>query len=294
MKQSLLCVALSALALACGGRSGGAQDADAGEDGGGSDGGSNAGDGGSNGDGGWTQCTAPGGDAICGTANTPCASETANNPVCKGCAESLLFPDADGSVGVCNGVVIDNVSNAPYFCPDGYVLVANPAYLYNAPGGPNGPNGPPVGQNYSSCVHFDIAQLYAKNGWARAARYTDFSHFTGAPLPVSASCPQVSGIQLCGGPCGDSCPAGTRCTGRSPGHPYSVCIPEPDRQFCSSNGANGDYGVACFAFSVPPEDKDIIKTISYCTPTDWCRKAAANVPGGAQCDDRPGSHACFQ
>jgi hypothetical protein len=244
-------------------------------------------------DGGWTACTAPGGYRICGAQDTPCAAN-AQDPMCD-CRRAFQFPHPPNDVDICAGGDIADADYwlPPYFCPDGFLVVATPASTYNEPDGSLWAGG------FNAYVHIEIAQLYARNGWAAAARYADFSHFTGDPLPTPSSCPQVNGIQLCGGPCGDSCPAGTHCTGRSPGHPYSVCIPEPSSTECGA-GANGAYfargddGWGCFAFQVPAQDQGIIPSAAYCTPISWCRAAAANLPGGGQCDDRPIPHDCFQ
>jgi hypothetical protein len=244
---------------------------------------------------GWTQCSAPGGYAICGGSTSTCASESATNSACKQCLLTLNgVPGRENDVGVCSSQDGEWVRpdaglyGAPYFCRDGYVLVADPSSSYA------GTDGAPNGAHYSSCVRYEIAELYAKNGWSKAARYADFSHFTGDSLPTPTSCPQVPGIQLCGGPCGDTCPAGTNCTGRSPDHPYSVCVPDPSDLWCSNNAARGDQGWGCFAFSVPPEDKNIIQTISYCVPADWCHAAAAGLPGGGMCDVYTTPRGCFQ
>lgn len=282
---------LALAALGCGGRLEGVDDGNARDGGGAGDSAADARD--AEGDG-WTQCTAPGGYAVCGGASAACASEM-SNPNCKQCVYKLTgVPGRENDVGVCYAPDVEwtrpdaGLYPAPYFCRDGFVLVADPSSAYA------GQDGAPDGAHYAACVRFEIAQLYANNGWAKAARYTDFSHFTGDALPTPTTCPSVPGIQLCGGACGDTCPDGTHCTGRSPDHPYSVCVPDPSGLWCSSNAARGDQGWGCFAFSVPPEDKNIVKTISYCVPADWCHAAAAGLPGGGMCDVYTAPRGCFQ
>jgi hypothetical protein len=72
------------------------------------------------------------------------------------------------------------------------------------------------------CGGQEYGWLLAQSGHADMVRYADRSAYTNEALPEPATCPSFPGLPLCGGACG-SCATGT-CMGRSPRHPYSLCV----------------------------------------------------------------------
>ena len=222
---------------------------------------------------GWTQCAAPSGDQLCGREQTACAcgSDPSSCIGKAGCfcegADSLgLGQPSD--ISICE--TQDASASNFYTCPDGDVMLMAPTSLWRKPGDAN------------SCAPLDFGTLYAKNGWAKAVRYADWAPFTGDPLPSPTDCPSLPGIQLCGGACPGSCPNGYTCTGRSPLHPYSVCmplVPATVSPNCGSGGPSNGWG--CFAFKLPNATDQAIAQGAYdCVPGDWCQAAATAFPGG--------------
>ncbi len=101
-----------------------------------------------------------------------------------------------------------------------------------------------------------------------------------------ATCPSVTGISLCNGPCGD-CPANNRCVMVSPTHPIGICLP-------ITNGAGLFYrpcGDACtqpdVCGSYPPTAPMLENSMNLgpglCLPLSTCQSLAANLPGGFVC-----------
>ena len=133
-----------------------------------------------------------------------------------------------------------------------------------------------------NCAPFEVGVLYAQNGDVTDVHYADRGQWTGEPLPTPSDCPTIPGVPVCGGACGD-CPAGTICTGRSPLHPYSMCVPEVG--LCGPY-SEGDYacsipGSACFFWKVQPDEQP--KTDGVCMPLAQCQAAAQGLPGGGYC-----------
>jgi hypothetical protein len=127
-------------------------------------------------------------------------------------------------------------------------------------------------------VPFDVGQLFADDGAGDRVRYADWSAWTGAALPAPTSCPQFSGFSICGGNCG-TCSAGEVCIGRSPLHPYGLCVgtQSPGCSSCPS-------GQACLlAFKDPPADQILANSNELCFPPAACQAIASNYPGGATC-----------
>jgi hypothetical protein len=256
---------LTALLVACGGK------VDTGADA--SDGG-DAGLDVAQGDGGWTMCEAPSGIGVCGGPNdcgaqcTFCGSVVDASEL-RACSD---VPDFDPDAGKAwDG----------YVCPDGAL---------NACSGDNG--APDCWDNH--CVGDDLPKLYLLNGRPDLARYADRSTYTGDPLPPPpTSCPAVSsGLELCGGACGP-CQDGTKtCTGRSPLHPYSLCVESEPVSFPCSRGSVGycnqvRAGFMCLTFKVDDAAQTMADTFSLCVDGTTCQAAAQSYPGGAFCT--PGS-----
>lgn len=131
------------------------------------------------------------------------------------------------------------------------------------------------------CAPFELGQLYANNGAADRVRYADYTPWTGEPLPLPETCPTAAGVKLCGGYCG-TCGAGQVCTGRSPTHPYGICV-GIDGSDCRSGALACGAGEKCFFFSMPdPAEGDGYRP-GYCLPEEACRAAVDSLPGGGEC-----------
>jgi hypothetical protein len=148
-------------------------------------------------DGGWTQCAAPGDLAVCGGPRR-CKSSNGCGPLSPGghlgsCESSMVEPCVQG--------LTSEINIGCLLTPDGDICVYD--FLY-AP--------------------YDLGTLMSKNGGAADVTYADHGAWTGAPLPAPAACPVESGFSLCGPHCAP-CPSGGSCTGRSPLHPYGICVP---------------------------------------------------------------------
>jgi hypothetical protein len=215
----------------------------------------------------WTQCSAPGGVAVCGGPS--------GCPSSNGCFS--LSPN--GASGSC-----DSGSIEP--CITGF----GPAFNVSCHKPPDG----------AICVYdaffgpYSLGVLMAEHGGADELSYADHGLWTGAPLPAPASCPAVSGLSLCGPHCA-SCPQGGTCTGRSPLHPYGICIPSyspddpptttgdcfPGLTGClqSEGGAGG-----CLRWIVEPQAQTLADDFAFCLPLDVCQAIGAGYPdGGMSC-----------
>jgi hypothetical protein len=122
------------------------------------------------------------------------------------------------------------------------------------------------------------------NKHADWVRYVDRSTYTGAPLPEPTSCPSISGLTLCGGSCG-TCPNGYQCIGRSPLHPYSLCINPYEMSFLyiCQRGKTCGSGRRCLTFVVDDAAQAYADAHSFCVDASTCDTAAKSYPGGALC-----------
>jgi hypothetical protein len=146
------------------------------------------------------------------------------------------------------------------------------------------------------CTDMGYAEMYALNGRSDLARYADRSAYTNAPLPTPSDCPSIAGLTLCGGACGD-CATGYICVGRSPLHPYSLCVndftthPAPPNvpTFClrsdtnDCEDVNNPGALRCLTFKVDDASQPVADANSFCVDTAVCNAAAAAYPGGAYC-----------
>jgi hypothetical protein len=137
-----------------------------------------------------------------------------------------------------------------------------------------------------ACAPYELGVLFAANGGADRMAYAHASLWTGEPLPEPTDCPAIADVPICGGKCGE-CPAGQLCTGRSPLHPYGLCVPRPPEdasewKFC---GSASDCGAetGCFRWKVQPEAQAVANKRGYCLPLATCQAAAASLPGGGTC-----------
>ena len=254
---SLLCACSSRVTTEPGGMGGAAGASGAG----GAGGATGSGGGGSGGEGGWTECSSPDGFRICGG---PAACPTDGD--CVVCFDEELA--LAGGVSTCaTPAMIEFGVHVCYLCPDGDICVSF------------------HGEPADGCAPFNLGVLYAQAGAADNVSYADAGSFTGEPLPEPTTCPVIDGVTICGGHCG-GCVPGSVCTGRSPLHPYGMCLPKPGTLSCEL-GTLGctEPGEACFVYTVDPEAQPWADQNGYCLPLAACQAAASNLPGGGTCVD---------
>ncbi len=134
-------------------------------------------------------------------------------------------------------------------------------------------------------VPFNAGSIVAKHGQADRLGYADRGVWTGDPLPMPKTCPSIPDVPTCGGYCG-GCPVGQICTGRSPLHPYGICIPEAAGVCSRVAGVNGSKCSAtegCFIFKVEAAHQTVADATGFCVPSKECQALAANLPGGGFC-----------
>ncbi len=232
----------------------------AGAAGGGGAAGGTAGDAGLAGDAGWTECGTPDWQA-CGVPECP-----EGRPGCEICL-TMAEPDI---LSTC----VDSLN--PQMQPgkprDGSIRVAFHSVFEPGDDGLE--------------VPFSAGVYFAADGQADRVAYADFGLWTGDPIPEPTQCPQLAGIDACGGFCG-GCSAGKICTGRSPLHPYGLCVAK-DAAICSVNPAAPQpkcpKGQQCFVFQVEPARQPVADAIGYCLPSAECQAYATNLPGGGKCE----------
>lgn len=253
--------ALAALVVGCGGE---VRQSPAG----GSGGGAGAPDGGSAGFGGatggtagsgWTECSTP--DYLfCGVPECP------ERPGCSLCSPA----QEPGLHGTCaESLTPDEHYRRP---ADGMILV----FGESPPAAPYTPHEAP----------FSAGVFLAAHGEAERLSYADRGLWTGEPIPSPSSCPPDSAVDICGGYCG-GCNIGQICTGRSPKHPYGLCVPT-NSGICSLDpnvkGDSCESGELCFVFKVEAEHQLLADGIGFCLAKEVCQAAAADLPGGGRCE----------
>ncbi len=214
-------------------------------------------------DAGWTQCSAPDGLRLCKGAHD-----------CPSGKDCPCYGADDAGPGMC-AVWFDQGDNGRYagdgcpLCRDGDICAA----WYGGP--------------YIAfyCAPYQAGILYAQNGAPDRVRYADLGLWTGDPLPLPTTCPDL-GFPICGGNCG-GCPSGI-CAGRSPLHPYGLCVPlhlpGGDPNVCGvGSGGACPSGWGCFTYKVQAAAQKVADQQAFCLPTDYCKNAAANLPGGGKC-----------
>lgn len=243
------------LASACG-----ATSSDPGGTGGGSDGGTPPPDAGLSPDAKIEDCVSDEGARICGT-ETGCYEHGAScecEPVPPNSGEGPTV-----AFGLCSDY--DLPSRLCGICHDGEVCVVLGVDPEFAP----------------MCVTESLGRLFWLHGRGGRVMYADWTPYTGEPLPEPTECPPPNGqVTLCGGNCG-GCDAGRVCSGRSPTHPYGICV-EDDLLHCSADGTLFPCNVKerCLMLtSGPPVPQQFYP--SLCVEAASCAAQAASVPGGA-------------
>lgn len=133
---------------------------------------------------------------------------------------------------------------------------------------------------------YELGELLANDGAAERVRYADLGLWTGEPIPLPTTCPNLGTVQACGGMCG-TCPSGQVCVGRSPLHPvgfcdanhYSVCSAHPT----ASNPGCINVADDCFTYVVQPAAQAVADNAGKCFPASDCKTLALNIPGGGSC-----------
>jgi hypothetical protein len=199
-----------------------------------------------------SKCVSPEGYAVChGPAACPVSSSA-----CLQCEDS-----GTDALSLCLNPTFD-FSDPP--CEDGLIVIAPVAGQMPAP---------------FICTPFDLGVLFAANGGESRVRYLDFGDWTGTALPSPSECPTIPGVPLCGESCG-ACPAHQTCTGRSPLHPYSMCVPR--FSFAAlADQCSKEQGF--FKFRVEADAQPVADLNGYCLPIAVCQAAAAGLPGGGIC-----------
>jgi hypothetical protein len=234
----------------------------------------------------YTACTTPEGYEICGTpvALPQCPSSAAD---CEQCGCDILgIPPSEYCINLC-APTIGALNDAGWlkrgcdqWCDGSDICFRLALGSY-------------------SCVPFSIGQLLSQyepdapnDTYRNLVRYGDLSAWTGQAISSAPTCPAVSGYELCCGACG-ACGSGDICAGRSPLHPWGVCVPEavPNGQHQGKGdaGFNGptvctpSIGEGVFVFTVDAPSQDVAALYGRCMPIAMCQALAASFPGGGTC-----------
>ncbi|MCA9621419.1 MAG: hypothetical protein KC731_20500 [Myxococcales bacterium] len=186
----------------------------------------------------------------------------------EGCSGDQEFLD-DGFASLCiNDASKQTVFAVPgYFCHQAQHEDDLCAHLLYSPSG------------FVLALPAAAGQLLYNLGAGDQVHYTDHSRYTGEPLPSPTTCPASPGLKLCGASCG-SCGNDEVCRGRSPRHPYGVCLPAEPRN-CSANAACF-AGEACFIFEVDEASQALADYYGTCVDAAACQ-ASLPFAGGAKC-----------
>lgn len=133
---------------------------------------------------------------------------------------------------------------------------------------------------------FELGELFADNGATDRVRYADWAEWDGATLPEPTACPTFTNYRVCGGNC-NGCMTGETCTGRSPNHPYGICLLNGNGR-CGALQSDGGYlGCAadqvCFTFQSTSSGQATADIEGLCMSTAGCQEALTTYPGGGFC-----------
>lgn len=199
-----------------------------------------------------SQCTSNGQRICYGPGR--CGGERCN------CAASDYPPD---NLTICAANPGSSVNQCP-FCVDGKVCIQ----VYKSLTVPEW------------CTEFDLGLLMLKNGGGGRVRYADLGAFDGTPLPLPTTCKTLPVARLCGPAC-PLCDIDEICHGRSPLHPYGICV-HNKTNFCSKSAPtkNCQAGEKCFVFTVDISSQSVADEAGNCLPGPVCDDLAINYPGG--------------
>lgn len=134
---------------------------------------------------------------------------------------------------------------------------------------------------------WSVGKVLYDNGAAGFVRYSDFSLFTGEPMPEPAACPGLENSSLCGGACAP-CPNVNGepgpCVGRSPLRPYGYCR-RPSDVGCGAEVCQP--GSRCFRWVVQPEAQALADSAGICMDFVRCAELLFTMPGAVKCDPVP-------
>jgi len=140
-----------------------------------------------------------------------------------------------------------------------------------------------TGLSYLTCRPREACQILVEKGM-KGCFYTDTTDYTGEPLPDAVPCPSTGLAPFCGGTCG-GCPESAACSGRSPTHPFGLCLPR-GRKVGSACAASGGCAPeeACFIYDSGPQNTSLYAIDrGQCFPKDTCVDIATRIPGGGAC-----------
>lgn len=187
------------------------------------------------------------------------------------CASCLSDPNDPTAVGLClsrNGGLLGAQRAA-----DGEVYVAVDPSFSSA------------GAWYA--YPYEVGALFANNGGAARVRYADWTPWNDAPLPLSNVCPTFSDFRICGGNCA-ICLTLEDCTGRSPNHPYGLCVGAGCRISTVDGGWYGcGAGESCLVFQSSTDGQPLANLAGFCFDNSTCQHAELQYPGGATCHAIP-------
>jgi hypothetical protein len=151
------------------------------------------------------------------------------------------------------------------------------------------------------CVPPEVCEALWDLGASSVCRYADKSAYDHQKLPSpEGPCPAEAPSTLCGGACG-ACLASERCTGRSPGHPFGICVqingnanPSPFWECSMDEGGKiltpcPFVKPICGVFDAAAGDLAAARRYGLCfDDADRCLGLAKTLPGGYLCFDEKG------
>jgi hypothetical protein len=190
----------------------------------------------------------------------------------KGCSSGNPNPEPGGAPGLC--LDPSTIANAALDqCADGQIMFNILSYAWLG-------------------YPFSVGQALANSGANdEVLRYCDWEPWTGAPLPLPTTCPVFSTFNICGGACG-TCNAGESCRGRSPEHPYGICLPSPLIHCLAQCGSDAGCvllpcpsGMSCAQYiDSTSSGQELAVDKQFCVPSSSCAELG-QYPGGAECVD---------
>ena len=126
------------------------------------------------------------------------------------------------------------------------------------------------------CLPESVGRMMWLHGQGSRVTYADGAPYTGEPIPVPETCrPPDADLRYCGGNCGGCSVPNEYCSGRSPTHPWGICVSD-DLHCYDARDCNPAQ--SCLHFATPAGE---VGPPTRCLSD--CARIAANVPGGARC-----------